>query len=90
MGRRRRAYHAGDRTRHALPGRLRRTHARYLFAAADIDSFAQSHDSLHAPAFADSVQPVIDAGLVDPTHFTGTAAGRVLSTDQGYRFVPQP
>ena len=146
-------------------------HARYLFGAADIDSFAQSHDSLHAPAFADSVRPVIDAGLVDPaqtdvaltgevllrstpghtpwhmsvwigercvitgdvlhhpiqcrhpewtargdadpamaratrralltaaattralvlgTHFTGTAAGRILSTDQGYRFVPQP
>jgi hypothetical protein len=28
--------------------------------------------------------------LVLGTHFTGTAAGRVLSTDQGYRlFVPQ-
>jgi hypothetical protein len=40
--------------------------ARYLFAAADIDYFAQRHDSLHAPAFADSVQPVFDAGLVDP------------------------
>jgi glyoxylase-like metal-dependent hydrolase (beta-lactamase superfamily II) len=126
---------------------------------------------LHAPAFADSVRPVIDAGLVDPvktdmtltgevllrrtpghtpghmsmwigercvitgdvlhhpiqcrhpewtargdadpdaaratrrallaaaattnalvlgTHFAGTSAGRVLATDHGYRFVPQP
>jgi glyoxylase-like metal-dependent hydrolase (beta-lactamase superfamily II) len=145
--------------------------ARYLFGAADIDSFAQSHDSLHAPAFADSVRPVIDAGLVDPvetdvaltgevklrstpghtpghmsvwigehcvitgdvlhhpiqcrhpewtargdadpataratrrallaaaattnalvlgTQFAGTSAGRILSTDQSYRFAPQP
>jgi len=24
------------------------------------------------------------------THFTGTAAGRILSTDQGYHFAPQP
>jgi hypothetical protein len=23
-------------------------------------------------------------------HFTGTAAGRILSTDQGYHFAPQP
>src|SRR4051812_31495771 len=40
--------------------------ARYLLGAADIDHFAQSHGSLHAPAFADSVPPIIDAGLVDP------------------------
>jgi glyoxylase-like metal-dependent hydrolase (beta-lactamase superfamily II) len=39
--------------------------ARYLFGAADIDYWAHSDDPLHAPAFADSVQPVIDAGLVD-------------------------
>jgi glyoxylase-like metal-dependent hydrolase (beta-lactamase superfamily II) len=145
--------------------------ARYLFGAADIDCWAQSDDALHAPAFADSVQPVLDAGLVDAlaadtgltrdvelrttpghtpghmsvwisdrcvitgdvvhhpiqcrhpewtargdadpdtaratrrrlladaaatnalvlgTHFAGTSAGRVLSTDDGYRFVPEP
>jgi glyoxylase-like metal-dependent hydrolase (beta-lactamase superfamily II) len=144
--------------------------ARYLFGAADIDCWAHSQDSLHAPAFADSVQPVIDAGLVDAvaadtaltrdvelrrtpghtpghssvwisdrcvitgdvlhhpiqcrhpewtargdhdpdmaratragllataattnalvfgTHFAGTAAGRVLSTEDDYRFVPE-
>jgi glyoxylase-like metal-dependent hydrolase (beta-lactamase superfamily II) len=28
--------------------------------------------------------------LVLGTHFTGTAAGHILSTDQGYRFVPLP
>jgi glyoxylase-like metal-dependent hydrolase (beta-lactamase superfamily II) len=39
--------------------------ARYLFAATDIDFWAQSKDPLHAQPFADSVQPVIDAGLVD-------------------------
>lgn len=145
--------------------------ARYLFAAADIDYWSQSRDSLHAPAFADSVQPVIDAGLVDAveadtaltrdvqlrrtpghtpghmsvwisdrcvitgdvlhhpiqcrhpewtargdvdpdtaratrsrllaaaattdalvlgTHFAGTGAGRILSTEDGYRFAPKP
>ena len=40
--------------------------ARYLFGAADLDPWAQSQDPLHAPAFADSVQPVLDAGLADP------------------------
>jgi glyoxylase-like metal-dependent hydrolase (beta-lactamase superfamily II) len=145
--------------------------ARYLFGAADIHHWGQSEDPLHAPAFADSVQPVIDAGLVDPvagdtaltpdvqltrtpghtpghmsvwigdrcvitgdvvhhpiqcrhpewtargdldpdtaratrrsllataaatnalmlgTHFAGTGAGRVLATDDGYRFAPEP
>lgn len=39
--------------------------ARYMFGGADIDCWAHSEDGLHAPAFADSVQPVIDAGLVD-------------------------
>ena len=51
--------------------------ARYLFGAADIDFFAQSHDSLHAPAFADSVRPVIDAGLVDPVDTDMTLTGEV-------------
>jgi glyoxylase-like metal-dependent hydrolase (beta-lactamase superfamily II) len=145
--------------------------ARYLFGADDIDYWAHAEDPLHAPAFADSVQPVIDAGLVDAvaadtaltrdvelrrtpghtpghlsvwiadrcvitgdvvhhpiqcrhpewtargdhdpdtaratrtrlladaattnalvlgTHFAGTSCGRVLSTDDGYRFVPDP
>jgi glyoxylase-like metal-dependent hydrolase (beta-lactamase superfamily II) len=145
--------------------------ARYVFAAADMDYWAHSEDPLHAPAFADSVQPVIDAGLVDAvasdtaltpevqlrrtpghtpghmsvwindrcvitgdalhhpiqcrhpewtalgdaepdaarttrskllaaaaatnalllgTHFAGTSAGRVLSTENGYRFAPEP
>ncbi len=144
--------------------------ARYMFGSADIDCWAHSEDGLHAPAFADSVQPVIDAGLVDAvgadtaltpdvrlrrtpghtpghmsvwigdrcvitgdvlhhpvqcghpdwtargdldpemarasrrrlladaattnalvlgTHFAGTSAGRVLSADDGYRFVPE-
>jgi glyoxylase-like metal-dependent hydrolase (beta-lactamase superfamily II) len=40
--------------------------ARYLFGAADLDYWAHSDDPLHAPAFADSVQPVIDAGLAEP------------------------
>jgi glyoxylase-like metal-dependent hydrolase (beta-lactamase superfamily II) len=146
-------------------------HARYLFGAADVEYWAQSEDPLHAPAFADSVQPVIDAGLVDVvavdtavtsdvqlrrtpghtpghismwindrcvitgdvlhhpiqcrhpewtargdadpgtaratrrellaaaaatnalvlgTHFAGRGAGHVLSTEDGYRFVPEP
>jgi glyoxylase-like metal-dependent hydrolase (beta-lactamase superfamily II) len=39
--------------------------ARYLFSAADIDYWAQSYDPLHAPAYADSVRPVIEAGLVE-------------------------
>ena len=144
--------------------------ARYLFGAADVQYWAQSEDPLHAPAFADSVQPVIDAGLADAvavdtaltpdvqlrrtpghtpghismwigdrcvitgdvlhhpiqcrhpewtargdadpdtaratrrgllaaaaaadalvlgTHFAGTGAGRVLSTEDGYRFAPE-
>ena len=146
-------------------------HARYLFGAGDIECWSHSSDPLHAPSFADSVQPVIDAGFVDPvdtdmtltgevqvrrtpghtpghmsvwigercviagdvlhhpiqcrhpewtargdadpdaaratrrallaaaaatnalvlgTHFAGTSAGRILSTDHGYRFAPQP
>jgi glyoxylase-like metal-dependent hydrolase (beta-lactamase superfamily II) len=145
--------------------------ARYLFGAADAGYWAQSEDPLHAPAFADSVQPVIDSGLADAvsedttltpdvqlrrtpghtpghisiwisdrcvitgdvlhhpiqcrhpdwtargdadpdtaratrrgllaaaasanalvlgTHFAATSAGRVLSTEDGYRFVPEP
>ncbi|MDT5103764.1 MAG: hypothetical protein QOI25_1277, partial [Mycobacterium sp.] len=39
--------------------------ARYLFGATDADYWARSGDPLHASAFADSVQPVIDAGLAD-------------------------
>jgi glyoxylase-like metal-dependent hydrolase (beta-lactamase superfamily II) len=40
--------------------------ARYLLGAADLDAWGRSDDPLHAPAFADSVRPVLDAGLVDP------------------------
>ncbi|MCE0762909.1 MBL fold metallo-hydrolase [Pseudonocardia kujensis] len=40
--------------------------ARYLLGAADLEEWARSDDPLHAPAFADSVRPVLDAGLVDP------------------------
>jgi hypothetical protein len=84
--------------------------ARYLFGAGDIECWSHSSDPLHAPSFADSVQPVIGAdpdaaratkrallaaaattnALVLGTHFTGTSAGRILSTDHGYRFAPQP
>ena len=39
--------------------------ARYLFAEADIAFWTASSDPMHAPAFADSVQPVLDAGLVE-------------------------
>jgi glyoxylase-like metal-dependent hydrolase (beta-lactamase superfamily II) len=38
--------------------------ARYLFSAADLTHWAQRHDPMHADAFDDSVQPVLDAGLV--------------------------
>ncbi len=40
--------------------------ARYLFGAGDLDYWAHSDDPMHASAFADSVQPVIDDGLVEP------------------------
>jgi glyoxylase-like metal-dependent hydrolase (beta-lactamase superfamily II) len=40
--------------------------ARYLFGAGDLHYWAHSDDPMHASAFADSVQPVIDAGLVEP------------------------
>ena len=145
--------------------------ARYLFASADIDYWRQATNPIHASSFADSVQPVIEAGLVDGvaadtdltrdvqlrrtpghtpghisvwigdravitgdvlhhpiqcrhpdwtgggdddpdmaratrsellataastnalvlgTHFAATSAGRILATDDGYRFVPEP
>ena len=59
--------HVGWNT-HLLEGQWLPTfpRARYLFGSADLDYWAKSEDSLHAPAFADSVQPVIDAGLVEP------------------------
>ena len=145
--------------------------ARYLFSSIDIDHWGESQDPLHANGFADSVRPVIDAGLVDRvagntdvthsvhlrptpghtpghlsvwvgehcvitgdvlhhpiqcrhpewtgggdtdpdmaretrrdfldaaaatdalvlgTHFAGSSACRITSTDDGYRFTPQP
>ena len=57
--------------------------ARYLFGAADIEYWAQSTDSLHAPAFADSVRPVIDAGLVDTV-----AADTALTRDVRLKRTP--
>jgi glyoxylase-like metal-dependent hydrolase (beta-lactamase superfamily II) len=48
--------------------------ARYLFAANDIDFWANSKDPLHSQPFADSVQPVIDAGLVDAVDGATTIA----------------
>jgi glyoxylase-like metal-dependent hydrolase (beta-lactamase superfamily II) len=39
--------------------------ARYLFGAADLTYWASSDDPLHAPAFADSVRHVVDAGLAE-------------------------
>jgi len=59
--------HVGWNT-HLVEGRWLPTfpRARYLFGSADLDYWAKSEDPLHAPAFADSVQPVIDAGLVEP------------------------
>lgn len=58
--------HVGWNTRR-IDGRWLPTfpRARYVFAAADINCWGHSDDPLHAPAFADSIQPVIDAGLVD-------------------------
>jgi glyoxylase-like metal-dependent hydrolase (beta-lactamase superfamily II) len=38
----------------------------------------QSHDSFHASAFADSVEPIIDAGLVDPVETDMALTGEVL------------
>lgn len=59
--------HVGWNT-NLVDGRWRPTfpQARYLFGAADVDYWARSDDPLHASAFADSVQPVLEAGLVDP------------------------
>lgn len=51
--------------------------ARYLFGAADIDYWSRSKDPLHAPAFADSVRPVIDAGLVDAVTADTALTGEV-------------
>jgi glyoxylase-like metal-dependent hydrolase (beta-lactamase superfamily II) len=39
--------------------------ARYVVSARDLEHWSASADPMHAPAFADSVQPVVDAGLVD-------------------------
>lgn len=57
--------------------------ARYLFGAADIDRWRGSTDPLHAPAFTDSVRPVINAGLVDVV-----AADTALTRDVELRCTP--
>jgi len=58
--------------------------ARYLLGAADIDHFAQSHDSLHAPAFAYSVPPIIDAGLGDPVETAWPSLARPTQEHAGH------
>jgi glyoxylase-like metal-dependent hydrolase (beta-lactamase superfamily II) len=57
--------------------------AHYVFGTGDIDCWAHSEDPLHAAAFADSVQPVIDAGLVD-----AVAADIALTTDVRLHSTP--
>ena len=57
--------------------------ARYLFGAADIRCRALCDDALHGAAFADSVQPVIDAGLVD-----AVAADTEVTSDIRLRGTP--
>ena len=57
--------------------------ARYLFASADIDYWRQATNPIHASSFADSVQPVIEAGLVD-----GVAADTDLTRDVQLRRTP--
>ncbi len=76
--------HVGWNT-HLVDGRWIPTfpRARYLFGAADIDHWASSDDPLHAGAFADSVQPVIDAGLAEPV-----ATDTPLTPDLKLRTTP--
>jgi Metallo-beta-lactamase superfamily len=63
-------------------------HARYLFGAADIDSFAQSHDSLHAPAFADSVRDDCRRSAVDVVE-AATTRPRPSALPAAYQRQPQ-
>ena len=56
-----------------------------MLAAADLDHWARSDDPLHAPAFADSVRPVIDADLVEPVDAdTELTAGVRLQATPGH------
>jgi glyoxylase-like metal-dependent hydrolase (beta-lactamase superfamily II) len=57
--------------------------ARYRLGAADLDYWARSDHPLHAAAFADSVRPVIEAGLVEPV-----AADTVLTDGVELRRTP--
>ena len=57
--------------------------ARYLLGAGDLAFWTQSSDPMHAPAFADSVQPVIDAGLVD-----AVAADRTIAPGVHLKMTP--
>ena len=57
--------------------------ARYLFGAADIDYWSRSTDPLHSGAFVDSVQPLFDAGLVDPI-----AEGTAITADMRLTLTP--
>lgn len=54
--------------------------ARYLFGAADIGYWAKATNPLHTEAFADSVRPVLDAGLVEAVARGTTLAGDVALT----------
>lgn len=59
--------------------------ARYRFGAADIELWSHSTDPLHGPAFADSVRPVLEAGLVDPVDgSTELGAGITLQPTPGH------
>ncbi|HEX5365860.1 MAG TPA: MBL fold metallo-hydrolase [Acidimicrobiales bacterium] len=40
-------------------------HARYLFVDRDVEHWARQDEEMHAAAFADSVRPVMEAGLAD-------------------------
>jgi glyoxylase-like metal-dependent hydrolase (beta-lactamase superfamily II) len=40
-------------------------HARYLFVDRDLEHWARQDEEMHAAAFADSVRPIVEAGLAD-------------------------
>ncbi len=66
----------GDRWQPSFRG------ARYVFSAADLAHWSQRGDEMHAGAFDDSVQPVIDAGLVEAVEppYTLTSEVRLVPT----------
>ena len=70
----------GDVLRHPIRCRHPEWRAR---GDADPDAVRATRRALLAAAATTNA-------LVLGTHFTGTAAGRILSSDQGYRVTPQP